>query len=553
MLRPAVLTVVVAVAAVTPAPAVAAPRAIRGSLPAGYTVIALAHDGRSSSAIAGTRGRFRVVPPARRVTLQLRTPAGLYGGPVVVGRRGRNRVIVGVRAGAGLGSIRVANGFGQAPRRLLSLARDPGAFAFARRGRPRGAGRNGRVRLWPSLGKAGAGADERRRAARRGGDTDLDGVPDAFDVDDDGDLRIDNVDGSVAIAAAGGDAQDPFQPSSLLNVGLPESFQAESQGLARGVGGFALNENAAPPGSAEEFRRLRDLALESRGLLVFPLPRGSAELDCGSLSYCSPGGSGRDVTRFRRFPREFDADGDGFGTMSDSRPFNPARDGFGTSAQIDRPVFALAPGTGLRRAGARGGIGTGDTFLERFASARPQPVSLGYVFDSVPAIRSFDDGSGTRAVGYPVPAGGPGTERDPIAIRGGPVTFTVWRPQRRAIPGEAGCPVGARACTQAVDVGGLTYVVAGKTNEPNRRSFHCPASAYSLPPGAERNAHRTAAGIVDRAPDRPTRRENTLSFAVDLARCPNDGPGGLPSRDVYVTAVSRFGDAAEGGGLAFKG
>jgi hypothetical protein len=547
-------------ATVTAAPAVAAPRAIRGSLPIGYSVIALARDGRSVAADGGAGGSFRLVPPARRVTLQLRTPRGQYGGPVVVGRKGRNRVIVGVRAGASLGSIRVRGGFGQTRRRLLSLARDPGAFAFAKRGRPRGAGRNGRVRLWPSLGTAGAPGSELLRAARRGGDTDLDGVPDAFDVDDDGDLRLDNTDGRVAIsAAAGGDAaQDPFQPSSLLNVGLPETFLAEQMGLASGVAGFALNEHAAPPTSAEELRRLRNLALELRGLLVFPLPRGTAELECGPLFYCTNFGSGRDITRFRQFPNAFDPDRDGFGTMTDSRPFVPDRDGLGATAQIDRPVFAFSPGTDLRRAGVPGGIGTGDTFLEHFASGRPQPVSLGYVFDSVPAIKSYDPGSGTQEIHYPVPGGGLGTEGHPIIRQAGsPLTLTVWRPQRRAIPGEAGCPVASRECDEAVDVGGLTYVVAGKTNEEQpRRTFHCPASAYSLPPGAEQTASRTPAGVVDLEPDRPTRlSDHTLTFTLDFDQCPFDqgAERGPADRDIYVTAVSRFGDAAEGGGLSFRG
>jgi hypothetical protein len=557
MRRLPVIALVAVGAGMAAAPAAAALPAIRGSLPIGYSVIALARDGRSVTAFAGAGGSFRIVPPARRVTLQLLTRGGQYGGPVVVGRRGRNRVIVGIRAGASLGRIRVGGGFGRT-RRLLSLARDRGAFAFAKRGRPRGAGRSGRVRLWPSLGAAGAQGSERLRAARRGGDTDLDGVPDAFDVDDDGDLRLDNVDGRVAISAAGEDAQDPYQPSSLLNVGLPETFLAEQLGFASGVAGFALNEHAAPPTSADELRRLRNLALELRGLLVFPLPRGTAELECWALFYCTPFGSGRDITRFQQFPNAFDPDRDGFGTMTDSRPFVPDRDGFGAIEQIDRPVFAFSPGADLRRPGVPGGIGNGDTFLEHFASGRPQPVSLGYVFDSVPAIKSYDAGSGTQEIRYPVPWGGPGAEGNPIRRQAGsPLTLTVWRPQRRAIPGEAGCPVASRECDEAVDVGGLTYIVAGKTNEQQpRRTFHCPATAYSLPPGAEQTASRTPTGVADLERDRATVvSEHTLTFTLDLDQCPFDQgtERGPADRDVYVTAVSRFGDAAEGGGLSFRG
>jgi hypothetical protein len=532
-----------------------ASRAVTGSVPAGWGVIALAENGRAATAAVSPSGRFRVVPPARNVTLQLRTPAGTYGGPVVLRRLRGNRQIVGLRGGAELGALRVTRGYGRTTARFTRLpAADPERVSYGRRGRPAGAGRNGRVRLWPSLGKAGAPPTERRRARFRGSDPDRDGVPDAFDVDDDGDLRLDNVDARVP---GGARTQDPFQPSSLLNVGLEETFLADSLGLAPGVGGYALNQNAAPPASRETLARLRDLALRTRGLLVFPLPGGPAELDCGALSYCSPGGTGVDLSRQRRFPDGFDADGDGFGLMRDVRPLQPSRDGFGTAEQIVRPIFAFAPQAALRRPGTMGGVGTGDAFVEHIGNGTRQPASLGYVFDSVPAIRSFDDGRGVQQIRYPIAENGPGSERSPIAIRlDRPLTLTVWRPQRRAIPGEAGCPVAARACDEPIDVGGLTYIVAGKSNEPERRTWHCPASAYSVPDD-EDGLRPGRFGVTDLATDRPTSPERTITFSVDLRRCSNDGEGGdwggQPSRDVYVTAVSRYGDAAEGGGLALMG
>ena len=73
----------------------------------GYTVIALAANGKMASARAG-RGTFALRPPAAIVTLQLRAPNGVYGGPIVIAVEKRGKLaIAGVRAGAKLGAISV--------------------------------------------------------------------------------------------------------------------------------------------------------------------------------------------------------------------------------------------------------------------------------------------------------------------------------------------------------------------------------------------------------------------------------------------------------------
>jgi hypothetical protein len=138
----ALLTGLAVAAAAAPGPAPTPP--ITGTLSVrGYTVMALAADGQVTT-VAATIGRFRIRPPAARVTLQLRAPDGTYAGPIVVGPPA-SHVIVGVRAGAALG----------------------------------------RITFSPRLGYATV-----RRVAPRW----LDGVPDVLDVDDDGDLILDEVD-----------------------------------------------------------------------------------------------------------------------------------------------------------------------------------------------------------------------------------------------------------------------------------------------------------------------------------------------------------------------
>ena len=100
-------------------PAAAAPTRITGTLSQpGYTVIALAADGRATS--VRVRGRtFGLRPPAKRVTLHLRASTGSYAGPVVIGREKKGRVaIVGVKAGAKLGRIKIGRGYARLAKRL---------------------------------------------------------------------------------------------------------------------------------------------------------------------------------------------------------------------------------------------------------------------------------------------------------------------------------------------------------------------------------------------------------------------------------------------------
>ena len=181
---------VVALALLAPAAADARRPAIEGRLPASYTVVALAADGRTR-AVENVRGDFELVPPARTVTLHLLGSTGRYLGPVVVAGSGRHAVVR-VRAGAKLGTLRVREGWARAGRKVPSRRQGRGRAARARAGVPIGAGVLGRVRSRAS-GPSGPGRD-----------TDLDGIPGRDDVDDDGDLVLDVRDRPVGRRAANG-------------------------------------------------------------------------------------------------------------------------------------------------------------------------------------------------------------------------------------------------------------------------------------------------------------------------------------------------------------
>ncbi len=465
----------------TSTPASAAPEPITGELSRqGYTVIALAGNGKAKAVRASPR-RFRLTPPGSSVTLHLRTAKGAYAGPIVVGGRGRVS-IVGVKAGGRLGMIRVRRGYARVTRKLPTRWLAAKLKARARKGVPIGAKRFGRVRS--KLPRSGAP-----------GDRDLDGIPDVLDIDDDGDLVLDSLDPGAATAAA---AQ---APAELFDVLTTLSLELER----------TANANAAPPGSPLTVGEI-DAALASSGrLLMEILPGDSPELDCGGLVYCSTGGTGR---IFRGgslpFPDCCDSEDppDGFGALTPDP---------GSLPPPATPFFFLAHGAGT------GQIGTGDLLIERVTRAGVEnqfPTALQFVFATVPALASYSDTAGNSAsVSYPVAAGGVGTMGNGFPVAAGPdgkvvLTLTFWRPQREPIPPEPG---------PWTDVGGLTYSTvvqhigippAGTTvQQPCPQSTYSAASDQPLAPAA------SGRGLTDQLGDQLASVDNKLTYTLNVTDC----------------------------------
>ena len=297
-------------ALLVPAFVQAKPAKVSGKLSArGYTVIALAASGKAKTDRAA-RGKFKLRPPTKKVTLQLRAPDGTYAGPIVVAKKeDGTRAIVGVKAGAKLGKIKVNPGDGYAklakrlPGKYLNLKRT----ALAEQGAPVGAGNLGRV---PA--STGGGAP---------GDGDLDGIPNALDVDDDGDVILDRFDPESGTAAARGSADTPdvvVRAISLLNLDLPDAVNANAPGLTE------EQIEAALPSFGGLI--LGSLGIEAEGQSDPPV-----ELDCGDpdtgLIYCRKNGSTGTITSVSLVPRPpgsslgdpfpgcCDRDEDGFGSL----------------------------------------------------------------------------------------------------------------------------------------------------------------------------------------------------------------------------------------------
>ncbi|MGZ4331224.1 MAG: hypothetical protein ACXVXL_24865 [Solirubrobacteraceae bacterium] len=221
----------------------------------GYTVIALAANGKMTSARAA-RGTFALRPPAAAVTLQLRAPNGVYGGPIVIAVEKRGKLaITGVRAGAKLGAITVnaRHGYAKVTRKPARRWVDVTRWAHAKNGIPIGAGRFGLVRSkLPRHSPAG--------------DLDADGVPNVLDIDVNGNLIVNNVDrakvarGSLIAAHAAGETPSNFVKSSL-GEWIWETANANASGFTDGQA---------------------DTGLSTIGYLVIGIQDGgSVELDCG--------------------------------------------------------------------------------------------------------------------------------------------------------------------------------------------------------------------------------------------------------------------------------
>jgi hypothetical protein len=492
----------------------------------GYTVIALAASGKAASVVA-RRGKFRLRPPADRVTLQLRGADGTYAGPIVAGakpsgkgkRKGRSarkkkgggQLIVGVRAGANLGTIKVkaAKGYAKMKGSLPAKLLDVRAWARAKKGVPIGAGVFGFVRSKPPRSSPPA-------------DLDADGIPDPLDVDVNGNKVLNNLDRSPAgRGARAAQSSNEFQISTVLGLPIYDTANADAPGFTD-----SQIEATLP--------RLGVIGIER-------IPCDLVELDCGLLVYCSAGGTGRVVVNFNPptgppFPGppggQFDSDGDGFGTLSQDLSLLHGA----TSAQIK----------------------TGDVLIERATSGgvQSQYVStVQYVFATAPALVSFSDTAGNSAtVSYPV-AGyqpgppGPGTLDNPFPVAPGPdgdvvLTVTLWRPQRKAISGSD--PATARW----MDIGGLDY-----TARVSGIGLNCPQGAFSsvdphLTPTAP-SPFTTAGGFTDLATDQPASTANTLTYTLNATQCLASGgmswdPGQVVGLDFLATG-NKGADHAEQG------
>ncbi len=499
---------------------------------AGYTVIAISTtNGRTSTAIH-TGKRFTVASPGPRMTLQLVSPKGSYAGTVVVGRKGA-KVIVGIRAGARLGTVRVYRGYAKPVKPLAAKYMDRSRTALANTaGVPVGVLAYGLVKRTATEMSREAqtspppGGANTPNTAQAGADPDQDGVPSGMDIDANGNGVIDANDPAAPRPAG-------FQTFTNLFVNLAETVNA-----------------AAEPGSTS---RIDSLMVQRQELVFLNVPSG-ATLDCNGLTWCSPGGTGRIQ------PASAGNQPQPGGTTT---PF-PACCLQGGYGLISGTSQSAGDGTEFRifpRAGSTG-LRSGDTMVMRVpqgSGVREVAGAIGFVFNTVPALRSWSAGTRSAAITYPVAPGGVGASmNNPFLLDRTSLnlTFTLWRPQRSAIT-AAGEPAGY------MDIGHLRYQIQ-LPNAPGSSlstgatgPVQCPQSTLSSTDANLVAGSGSDVGEVrDQTDDQPASPANTLAFTLDLGACitakgGNTGPG-TPAFVLHLEAMTPSGSDHANQDLYFR-
>lgn len=488
----------------------AAPKAITFSLSkslgSGYKILAIDTTGKSSiKAISGKRGS--IVPSGTKAKLYLlnnknkvafqivskyctKATSGSNKGQYVVCTR-KNIVNTEIKAGASLGLLTNVKGKAlvaslSGTKYLSSVVATTGASAsnyvpvgLASKGLARGTSSSPIVpiRALPKLGNRATTDDK-----------DYDGLSDPIDADDDGDGTLDNYDSDESTTASA----TSFNLFSNLKLSIDQSINFQTTGLSTTQIDTAMQS-------------VQTLAIQVAGS-----GSSAVELDCGSLGYCSSGGTGRTVVGFNNFPGTaggtYDSDSDGLGTITSG----PTGD------------FQLQTGAKSST------ISAGDVLMERVTTSGVEtiiPGMLNFVFASNPAIKSVKVNSDTaQNVDYTVTPK-LGSSSNCISVpNSGTVALTLvgYRPQR---PGVSTAGEGAY-----VDIGGSLVTIdipngASVSGTGGSGPGNCRAASYT-PASGETNLVADANGLKDNFADTDTSASNTYSFVIDVTDCMTNAPSG---------------------------
>jgi len=484
-------------------------------LPAGSTLLAIGSNGRASVAVF-TGKKFRVTPPtasARLYILKGNKVTGQVALSKCKNKKGskainiksceKEQVYTSFKAGKKLGTISsVGSAFVIRSASLGSVIVTDKAAAkdFA----PLGVAK---------LGLGGGSPTTKAEfvsAADAGADSDLDGLVNALDIDDNGNGIIDNYDSSSSTPAAG----DSFKVFSNLKLELSESLNLHATGsLSTAAIDAALQ------------------AVQTLAIQVAGATGETTELDCGTLGYCSAGGTG--LSNNQPFPGAaggtFDPDSDGFGTIT-------------RGATNDFQLQTKATSTA---------IGAGDAMIERITAAdgteRQIPGVLNFVFNSTPALKTIAvNGGAEQTIDYTsTPRLGSRQNCIQAPATGDVIlAITGWRPQRAGVAaaGEgAFVDIGKSLVTIDIPNG---PVVSGSPSSGTNGPGNCASAAYSVP--SDPNLTVSTNGLQDAKADTAAVTTNTYSFTVNVSSCLNSAPSGAISwpanNELYIDLQFRSKD-----------
>jgi hypothetical protein len=209
----------------------AAVATVRGQVDAsaGYRVVLVRADGSSQQTRLASTGAFTFRGSSSRLrgaTLHLLTPQGRYFGPLVLRWNSTRRTAQLELSGqsTALGHVRRRVGHARVLRPAAVASVLLPTVPTTLSGAPLGAGRLGLVRRIKFKSRDGR-IDP--APALNGADTDADGLVNAFDIDDDGDLRLDATDPATSISAD----ESPFQVRTNLVAEVADTINANAGGI----------------------------------------------------------------------------------------------------------------------------------------------------------------------------------------------------------------------------------------------------------------------------------------------------------------------------------
>ncbi|MCB0309868.1 MAG: hypothetical protein KDD42_01455, partial [Bdellovibrionales bacterium] len=499
---------VLIVASILPAHAASSKVKVTGKLPnaSGYSVLLLLRDGSSKIASPSSSGAFAFgglnSKSLKGATLHL-VKDGQYWGPIVLAQQTSQlraaTTLTGklsplIKRAVKLGTVHLQDtDYALLSKPLYKTGRGKFSVETNSSGAPLGAGQQG-VTLRASNQDFGV-----LNAVQPGEDSDADGIPNALDADDDGDLILDGSDQDAA-------GQDVPYTSLIMDFRKTLNAHVRS-GLSDSVIDAAIGgENVF---ALTFFLSLPQDSIATGGYLV-----------CDEqLSYCRPntplgyyGGVSESSSEFRNHPWSELLNSDGFPRMELIELTGGQSVVASIQPRVGRDTFR--PGD-IYRAVLTNSAG---------AEVSSRTFTLTPYFVSVPALKSYDAGFGNVDVDYSAvsPESGsiPGTsEGDPLVLSDdGSLQVTFWRPQREAIRSDE---------SGYYDWGNLNYGIVIDDAQATCAGFYSNISSelveYSTPFGTNdsplANQGANLVPLKDSSGDRAAVSSNTLSFTVDLKSC----------------------------------
>lgn len=508
--------------------------------PTGWSgrVFALPTRGGGASVITNKGGAIKISLASNKIgglSLQLFSKQGKYLGPILLyasGNTGALRLNASNAKSINLGEINLMPGYAKLKKFLpVGLVRTGVSLSG---GKPIGVGRLGLLppvkiksaKIAATDAKCSPGSDE----SGAGGDCDQDGVPNAVDVDDDGDRTL--------------DMSDPQSSKSSASVvpysGIRQQYPG-AQNIHTGATRTSIDQSLGDRMNGLRFAFYLGQPYLTQG------SNSSASLDTvwaecpEGMSWCSGAGSTVTTHGFSEIGWGLDQANGGQGTRwADFRGQTCQQNGGGsyicTAKPNSYPGFAFnllknqwgstwasffAPNT----TNTLGTVVPGDTMMLKWresSSSEPSqmPVSIKPYFITTPGLHSAT-GDKDYTVTNTTLSSTPGSSSNPIkAASDGTVTLRFWRPQRFALTGESG---------QYYDLGALNWGTitdgalppAGGYVQPNRHGG-CALSSLSglratpLTQDIMTDLYRAS----DQTPvDSPSDPDNLLGFKVNVKSC----------------------------------